>query len=68
MGICLGGIMKKNKGGVGRGQGRKPLSETGEVLKVRTIRLSDEDWKKCKLLGGSVWIRARIREEGDVST
>ena len=60
--------MKKIKGGAGRGQGRKPLSETGEVLKIRSVRLSDEDWLKCRRLGGSAWIRAKIREEAGEAT
>lgn len=60
--------MKKSKGGAGRGQGRKPLSETGEVLKIRSVRLSDADWLKCRQLGGSAWIRAKIREEASEAT
>lgn len=44
-----------------RDQGRKPVSPTGEVMKARPIRMTDEEWGKCKALGGASWVRERIR-------
>ena len=44
-----------------RGQGRKPISKTGELMKSRPIRMTDDEWAKCKLLGGAVWVRDRIK-------
>lgn len=45
-----------------RGQGRKPLSKTGELMKARAVRMLDEEWEKCLRLGGSVWIRKQINK------
>ena len=44
-----------------RGQGRKPASKTGETMKSRPVRMTDEEWAKCKRLGGAAWIRDRIK-------
>jgi hypothetical protein len=44
-----------------RGQGRKPISKTGELMKSRPVRMTDAEWEKCKALGGAAWIRERIR-------
>jgi hypothetical protein len=48
------------RGGAGRGQGRKPLAKTGELMKARPVRMTDEEWAKCKRLGGAAWVRQRI--------
>jgi hypothetical protein len=45
-----------------RGQGRKPLSKTGELMKPRAIRMLDGEWEKCKHLGGSEWVRKKIKD------
>jgi hypothetical protein len=43
-----------------RGQGRKPLSPTGEAMKPRQIRMTDAEWAKCIALGGAGWVRKQI--------
>lgn len=43
-----------------RGQGRKPLSPTGEAMKPRQIRMTDAEWAKCIALGGAAWVRKQI--------
>lgn len=53
--------MMTKRGGPGRGQGRKPLAKTGEVMKSRPVRMTDEEWEKCKRLGGAAWVRAKIK-------
>jgi len=45
-----------------RGQGRKPLSKDGELMKSRPIRMTDAEWEKCKALGGAAWVRRKIKE------
>lgn len=52
---------KTQRGGAGRGQGRKPLAKSGELMKARPVRMTDEEWAKCKRLGGAVWVRAKIK-------
>lgn len=32
-------------------------------MKNHTIRMTDEEWEKCQLMGGSAWIREKINEE-----
>jgi len=44
-----------------RGQGRKPLNESGELMKSRPIRMTDAEWAKCKTLGGAAWVRDKIK-------
>ena len=34
-----------------RGQGRKPKSPTGELMKPRMMRWTDSGWEDAKLLG-----------------
>lgn len=36
-----------------RNQGRKPLSPTGELMKPRHIRMTDEEWADARLVGMS---------------
>lgn len=43
-----------------RGQGRKPVSASGELMKNRPIRMTDAEWEKCKRLGGAAWVRDKI--------
>jgi len=45
-----------------RGQGRKPLSPTGETMKPRQIRMTDGEWAKCIALGGAGWVRNQIKK------
>lgn len=52
---------ESKRGGAGRGQGRKPLAKTGELMKSRPVRMTDEEWEKCKRLGGAAWVRAKIK-------
>jgi hypothetical protein len=49
------------RGGAGRGQGRKPLTKTGELMRSRPVRMTDDEWAKCKRLGGAAWVRAKIK-------
>jgi hypothetical protein len=30
-------------------------------MKARPVRMTDEEWAKCKRLGGAVWVRAKIK-------
>ncbi len=34
-----------------RGQGRKPLSKDGELMKSRPIRMTDAQWEDAKFIG-----------------
>ncbi len=45
-----------------RGQGRKPISKTGELMKSRPVRMTDAEWEKCKRLGGAAWLREKINK------
>lgn len=54
------------RGGHGRGQGRKPIAKDGELMKARQVRMTDEEWAKCRRLGGAAWIRAKVKEAKDV--
>ncbi|MBK8746116.1 hypothetical protein [Propionivibrio sp.] len=53
--------MNAQRGGPGRGQGRKPIAKHGELMKARQVRMTDEEWGKCKRLGGAAWVRAKIK-------
>lgn len=53
--------MIAQRGGAGRGQGRKPIAKTGELMRSRPIRMTDEQWEKCRRLGGAAWVRAKIK-------
>lgn len=48
-----------------RKTGRKPISPTGEVMRSRPIRMTDEEWEKCKRLGGAGWVRRLIAKARD---
>ena len=51
----------KRRGGYRPGSGRKPNSGTGHTMEIRSVRMTDEEWEKCKQLGGGEWIRERIK-------
>ena len=48
-----------NRGGPGRGQGRKPLAAGEETLTV-SLRMTAAQREKLKRLGGAKWMRDRI--------
>lgn len=55
-----------NRGGAGRGQGRKPI-KPGEPTVTVNVRMTDGQRDKLTRLGGAPWVRARIdkaREPG----
>lgn len=37
------------------------MAKTGELMKARPIRMTDEEWEKCKRLGGAAWVRSKIK-------
>jgi hypothetical protein len=45
-----------------RGQGRKPLSPTGEPMKPRQIRMTDAQWSDACLVGMTA-IRAFVTKQ-----
>lgn len=45
-----------------RGQGRKPLNASGEKMKARAIRMTDEEWEDAKLVGMEA-IREFVRKQ-----
>lgn len=47
------------RGGAGRGQGRKPLTEDGAMVPV-TIKMTEPQRAKLKELGGGKWVREKI--------
>lgn len=52
---------KKKRGGPGRGQGRKPLSDKPSVQVL--IRMAPEQRDKYQRLGGAKWVRKAIDDE-----
>lgn len=50
---------KDNRGGPGRGQGRKAIVP-GEHLAVVSIRTTHEQKEKLARLGGGEWVRKKI--------
>lgn len=50
---------KKPRGGAGRGQGRKPLTEGGAMVPV-TVKMTEPQRAKFKELGGGKWVREKI--------
>ena len=42
---------KERRGGAGRGQGRKPKSASGELMKSRAMRWTDAGWADVLLIG-----------------
>lgn len=51
----------KQRGGAGRGQGRKPV-KTGEETVTVSIRMTASQRNKLGALGGAPWVRNRIDE------
>ena len=51
--------MTKQRGGGGRGQGRKPIKEGQDTVTV-SLRLTVGQRDKLALLGGAEWVRQRI--------
>jgi hypothetical protein len=49
----------KSRGGPGRGQGRKPLSNTTPTVVV-TLKMTADQKAKLARLGGAAWIRKKI--------
>ncbi len=45
-----------------RGQGRKPKSASGEAMKNRAMRWSDEDWSDAQFIGMDR-VRELVRKE-----
>jgi hypothetical protein len=51
--------MKKQRGGPGRGQGRKPIKEGQDTVTV-SLRMTTDQRDKLARLGGAEWVRQRI--------
>ena len=51
--------MNAQRGGPGRGQGRKPIKEGQDTVTV-SLRLTAGQRDKLVLLGGAEWVRQRI--------
>ena len=49
-----------NRGGAGRNQGRKPLSQAEETI-TASFRMTRSERDKLAILGGAKWIRAKIK-------
>lgn len=50
---------KENRGGPGRGQGRKPVAEGQQTVTV-SLRMTEAQRDKLARLGGAQWVRQRI--------
>jgi hypothetical protein len=50
---------KSNRGGSGRGQGRKPVKQGEETVTV-SLRMTAAQRDKLSQLGGADWVRKRI--------
>lgn len=48
-----------NRGGPGRGQGRKPVKQ-GEETVTFSLRMTPEQRAKLARLGGAEWVRQKI--------
>ena len=51
--------MNTNRGGPGRGQGRKPIKEGQDTVTV-SLRMTEAQRDKLALLGRAGWVRQRI--------
>ena len=49
----------KQRGGPGRGRGRKPIKEGQDTVTV-SLRMTEAQRDKLALLGGAEWVRMRI--------
>ena len=52
-------VVSGQRGGPGRGQGRKPVKAGEETVTV-SLRMTEAQREKLALLGGADWIRKRI--------
>ena len=50
---------EKKRGGAGRGQGRKPITEGQQTVTV-SLRMTALQRDKLALLGGASWVRSKI--------
>lgn len=48
-----------NRGGAGRGQGRKPVKYGEETVTI-SLRVTASQREKLERLGGAKWVRERI--------
>ena len=53
--------MDNNRGGPGRGQGRKPLSKDEPTVPV-VIRMTESQRDTLLALGGAKWVRNQIEK------
>ena len=53
-------VGNKARGGAGRNQGRKPLSQAEETI-TACFRMTRSERDKLAILGGAKWIRAKIK-------
>lgn len=51
--------MNAQRGGPGRGQGRKRVAEGQQTVTV-SLRMTEAQRNKLALLGGAEWVRQRI--------
>jgi hypothetical protein len=51
--------MKAQRGGPGRGQGRKPIKQGEDTVTV-SLRMTAAQRDKLARLGGAEWVRQRI--------
>lgn len=52
--------MATGRGGSGRGQGRKPLDPLGGESKMVTLRMTQEQARRLRELGGADWVRRMV--------
>ena len=57
--MTLAKTIKENRGGAGRGQGRKPLAEGVESVVVQA-RTTPQQREKFLALGGAEWLRRAL--------
>ena len=53
--------MNAQRGGPGRGQGRKPVAE-GQPTVTVSLRMTEGQRDKLQRLGGAKWVRQRINK------
>jgi hypothetical protein len=51
--------VKQQRGGPGKGQGRKPVKQGEETVTV-SLRMTPDQRAKLALLGGAEWVRQKI--------
>lgn len=52
------------RGGAREGAGRKPKSATGELMKTRQVRMTDQQWEDLKLITAEAmraWVTKQAR-------